>query len=130
MGPRSDNRGYAEEAVRRNEERAASMGPRSDNRGYDRGLARRVAGGRQLQWVHGRITVVMARVWKPCSGRELSPLFREVPAIACHRSTHQSPACLLLLLPIEFPARERCPRAKRWLNPSYQRAWSKSPCNS
>ena len=35
------------------------MGPRSDNRGYVRPLCRGQAWFTMLQWVHGRITVVM-----------------------------------------------------------------------
>ena len=37
----------------------ASMGPRSDNRGYVDLPAWRPHGRRELQWVHGQITVVM-----------------------------------------------------------------------
>ncbi len=57
MGPRSDNRGYS--ATRNTCPLAgvASMGPRSDNRGYDVAVGKDLFFG-LLQWVHGRITVV------------------------------------------------------------------------
>src|ERR1700722_10101943 len=60
MGPRSDNRGYGQQGTRQDPVRRASMGPRSDNRGY---VSTRPPAGfasGSLQWVHGRITVVMA----------------------------------------------------------------------
>src|ERR1022692_4056000 len=60
MGPRSDNRGYGgygEEGANRRTK--ASMGPRSDNRGYDADRGTLAVDMGMLQWVHGRITVVM-----------------------------------------------------------------------
>ena len=41
------------------------MGPRSDNRGYVRYSAEYSLNGGLLQWVHGRITVVMAPARHP-----------------------------------------------------------------
>ncbi len=58
MGPRSDNRGYGRRLARTDGAVQASMGPRSDNRGYAR-TGTSPAGHVSLQWVHGRITVVM-----------------------------------------------------------------------
>ncbi len=63
MGPRSDNRGYVLGTSRQllAWQSIASMGPRSDNRGYA-GYGPVVTyndGDVWLQWVHGRITVVM-----------------------------------------------------------------------
>src|SRR5262245_7377696 len=40
----------------------ASMGPRSDNRGYAETLTKELLSFKALQWVHGRITVVMAAI--------------------------------------------------------------------
>ncbi len=58
MGPRSNNRGYGRSEAGDGRANRASMGPRSNNRGY---VVEPVRRGRnpQLQWVHGRITVVM-----------------------------------------------------------------------
>ena len=60
MGPRSDNRGYGDDADMLSESTVASMGPRSDNRGYGQPRASPSISC-QLQWVHGPITVVMVR---------------------------------------------------------------------
>ncbi len=51
----------------------ASMGPRSDNRGYGGIGYRPIVSGMVLQWVHGRITVVMHR-----ASRFTVPLSREL----------------------------------------------------
>ena len=60
MGPRSDNRGYGgRERAAPAGLGAASMGPWSDNRGYARVNRLGEALMILLQWVHGRITVVM-----------------------------------------------------------------------
>ena len=48
-------------------ERMASMGPRSDNRGYAERQTAGPSGIRSLQWVHGRITVVMKAKSVPSS---------------------------------------------------------------
>src|SRR5262249_59444796 len=61
MGPRSDNRGYGRIHVPLLAQSNASMGPRSDNRGY--GVIHVHADATALlQWVHGRITVVMDKL--------------------------------------------------------------------
>ncbi len=84
MGPRSENRGYADKAIllaaangafqwvhgqrtvvmcvaplSKADLRSVSMGPRSENRGYGlpRGLAALTL--EEFQWVHGQRTVVM-----------------------------------------------------------------------
>ena len=60
MGPRSDNRGYVRIRVGTGKRKgSASMGPRSDNRGYAFIPWPSILFVSRLQWVHGRITVVM-----------------------------------------------------------------------
>src|SRR5579871_1174370 len=62
MGPRSDNRGYQSQAGRRKACPKASMGPRSDNRGYQKSGGTSLPTPMRLQWVHGRMTVVIVNV--------------------------------------------------------------------
>ena len=59
MGPRSDNRGYVATTAIIPAADLASMGPRSDNRGYALDERTELVVNLTLQWVHGRITVVM-----------------------------------------------------------------------
>ena len=61
MGPRSDNRGYVLLLDSADPALEASMGPRSDNRGYAPEEVSPCDAGCELQWVHGRITVVMTQ---------------------------------------------------------------------
>src|SRR5438128_1475026 len=79
MGPRSDNRGY-ELCIpaERTPPVVASMGPRSDNRGYGAEDMDKLLIEVRLQWVHGRITVVMPRVCKSGLLCGLPPCLRAV----------------------------------------------------
>src|SRR5438309_1906110 len=75
MGPRLDNRGYGRHRrARMRLQATASMGPRSDNRGYETPEGVRLRFQGKLQWVHGRITVIIC---------PLRPLLAPIYTLQC-----------------------------------------------
>jgi hypothetical protein len=83
------------------------MGPRSNNRGYGNMREAKVDPEFMLQWVHGRITVVMSRCPYQLHDNKLGPELREGSSGDLANCSFAVQASAVVLVPSMVATRER-----------------------